>query len=451
MIFKGDICSINYWRTRLTLASHEKIVKNHIEELQQYHQANQKADFTFVKEKLLTDILKYARKHSPYYRNILRETKRISSDTIKGLPFLTKELIRENEQAIKSTIVPTNLLLRRKTGGSTGEPLAFWSIGNTELPHQSFLFKLFGYIEGDKILAMDGTFIEEDLIENKIYWKVKNDGNMLPYGGMALSSMYLNKKNINEYLNFIIGFRPDFIRGYPAFISEIAAFVINNNIDINFRIKAIEVTSELCTESQANLISKAFKAKVIGQYGHTEACVFGYTIDDTMTYYCSPLYGWTEIIDDDDSHVDLGHEGEIVVTGFSSFGFPLIRYRTGDRAIYGGTKNGIVILNKVLGRTADYVVGYENEKVLLTALVFGQHYNAFSRINRWQIIQDLPGIVKIIIDKSNEFTLKDEEEISKTFYKVGKVKVEFDYGYNFIKTKAGKMKFVVQNIGINVN
>jgi phenylacetate-CoA ligase len=170
-----------------------------------------------------------------------------------------------------------------------------------------------------------------------------------------------------------------------------------------------------------------------------------------MTYYCSPLYGWTEIIDDDDSHVDLGHEGEIVVTGFSSFGFPLIRYRTGDRAIYGGTKNGIVILKKVLGRTADYVVGYENEKVLLTALVFGQHYNAFSRINRWQIIQDLPGIVKIIIDKSNEFTLKDEEEISKTFYKVGKVKVEFDYGYNFIKTKAGKMKFVVQNIAINVN
>ena len=280
---------------------------------------------------------------------------------------------------------------------------------------------------------------------------MKNDGNMLPYGGMALSSMYLNKKNINEYLNFIIGFRPDFIRGYPAFISEIAAFVINNNIDINFRIKAIEVTSELCTESQANLISKAFKAKVIGQYGHTEACVFGYTIDDTMTYYCSPLYGWTEIIDDDDSHVDLGHEGEIVVTGFSSFGFPLIRYRTGDRAIYGGTKNGIVILKKVLGRTADYVVGYDNEKVLLTALVFGQHYNAFSRINRWQIIQDLPGIVKIIIDKSNEFTLKDEEEISKTFYKVGKVKVEFDYGYNFIKTKAGKMKFVVQNIAINVN
>ena len=40
-------------------------------------------------------------------------------------------------------------------------------------------------------------------------------------------------------------------------------------------------------------------------------------------------------------------------------------------------------------------------------------------------------------------------EISKTFYEVGKVKVEFDFGNNFIKTKAGKMKFVVQHIEIN--
>lgn len=449
MLFKGDTYNINYWRTRLTLSSHQKIVKTHIWELQQYHQTNQTVDFSVVQEKLFINLLEYARRHSPYYKKILKVKSIISSKTREELPFLTKELIRQNEQAIKSKIVPKSLLFRRKTGGSTGEPLAFWSIGNTEIHHQSFLFKLFGFEVGDKILAMDGTFIEENLIEKRIFWKVKNDGNMLPYGGIALSSLYLSKFNINEYLNFIMEFRPDFIRGYPAFISEIAAYIIKNNIDINFPIKAIEVTSELCTESQANSIKKAFKSRIIGQYGHTEACVFGYTFDDSMTYYCSPLYGSTEIIGDDDKHVEIGKEGEIVVTGFSSFGFPFIRYRTGDRAIYGGTKNGIVILKRILGRTADYIIGYDNEKVLLTALVFGQHYNAFSRINRWQIIQNSPGIVRIVVDKSNGFTIKDEEEISKTFYEVGKVKVEFDFGNNFIKTKAGKMKFVVQHIEIN--
>jgi hypothetical protein len=35
--------------------------------------------------------------------------------------------------------------------------------------------------------------------------------------------------------------------------------------------------------------------------------------------------------------------------------------------------------------------------------------------------------------------LRDEEEISKTFQEVGKVLVEFNYSYDFFKTKAGKM------------
>jgi phenylacetate-CoA ligase len=187
---------------------------------------------------------------------------------------------------------------------------------------------------------------------------------------------------------------------------------------------------------------------VIGQYGHTEACVFGYTVDDSFTYYCSPLYGFTEIIGEDDIHVKEGEEGEIIVTGFSSFGFPLIRYKTGDRAIYGGCSDGIVILKKVLGRTADYLINIENIKVLLTALIFGQHYSAFSRIKRWQIIQDKIGWVSIIIEKEKGYGNDDELEIQESFQRIGKINTVFKYDNSFIKSKNGKMKFVIQNLEI---
>jgi phenylacetate-CoA ligase len=428
------------------MSSHEKSVNKYIHELAKYHRLNNGYDFTKIRNKLLTELLVYARKHSPYYRRILASIDIKNVKSIIEIPFLTKDIIRQYRESIKSKIAPSNLLYNRKTGGSTGEPLAFWSIGNTEMLHQSFLFCAFGYCDGDKILAMDGSLIDDYLLKQNVFWKIKNDGIVLPYGGMTLSSLYLNNDNIELYIGFIKSYKPDFIRGYPSFISEIARYILDKNISLDFKLKGVEVTSELCLESQANNIRQAFKTIVFGQYGHSEASIFGYTINESFVYFCSPLYGFTEVIRDDGHNVEIGEEGEIIVTGFSSFGFPFIRYRTGDRAIYGGDENGIVILNKILGRSADYLVNWNNEKVLLTALIFGQHFDAFSKIKRWQFIQNQTGIVNVLIDKGHGYSYIDENEIAKFFFDVGKIKTNFQYDLGFVKTKAGKTKFVIQNI-----
>tara|TARA_B110000902_G_scaffold63988_1_gene75813 strand:+ start:1144 stop:2436 length:1293 start_codon:yes stop_codon:yes gene_type:complete len=425
---------------------HQRIVEHNISKLSEFHEKNINFDFKNVNLKLLHEILKHAKNNVPYYDKIISDGDINSPDIFENIPILTKQLIRENIDTLKSTNVPESFLLARKTGGSTGEPLSFWSSGDTEMLHQTFLYKLNGYKLGDKILVMDGTKINEDLLIKNIFWSQKNNGNMLPFGGMVLSSLYLNKNNIKIYLDFLISYKPEFIRGYPAFIYDIANFIIENKIDIGFELKAIELTSELCLDYQIIAIEKGFDTKVIGQYGHTEACVFGYTIDSSFEYYCSPLYGAVEVLDENNNQVKEGEEGEIISTSFSNFAFPLIRYRTGDRAIFGGCSNGIVKLKKVLGRTADFIINKDNDKVLLTALIFGQHFNAFAKIIKWQIIQNEPGIVIIKIERSLGYSKLDEDEISSTFLNSGKTYVLFEYTAEFIKTKRGKTKFVIQNI-----
>ena len=161
------------------------------------------------------DVMNYARKNTAYYKEIL--SGRFQSVTnpdfeFSSISFLTKDIIRNNPKALISDLVPHNILRSRKTGGSTGEPLAFWSTGNTDGIHQKFLFELYNYKEGDKILAMDGTLIDDRLTEKGVFWQSKNNGNMLPYGGMALSSLYLTKKTIPAYVNFILSYKPKFIR-----------------------------------------------------------------------------------------------------------------------------------------------------------------------------------------------------------------------------------------------
>jgi len=440
-----DNYSVHYWLTKRRASVQEKTTAGYIGKLMQYHRYDQPFDFSAIRDRQLLRLLKYAGKHCPYYREILSPFNLSDRNCFHEIPFLTKDLVRSHENELKSQIVPESCFSYRKTGGSTGEPLGFWSTVNTEMIHQTFLFELHGYLPGDKILAMDGTRIDEPLLSANTYWKVKNNGKMLPYGGMALSSLYLNDKTIPCYIDFLNEYKPDFIRGYPSFIAAIAKYILEKEITPDFSVKGIETTSEICFESQKKLIGEAFNTKVFGQYGHTEACIFGYTVDDSFNYYCSPLYGLTEVVGSNGEHVGVGEEGEIVATGFSGFGFPFIRYRTGDRAVYGGEKDGIVKLNRVLGRTADFILNRNNEKVSLTALVFGQHYNAFRNINRWQIIQDKPGIVVVRIDRAKEFSANDEAEIAGIFSRVGNVETTFDYSGDFIKTRAGKIRFVVQN------
>lgn len=440
-----DNYSVHYWFTKRRASVQEKTTARYIRKLNDYHRFREPFDFGTIREQYLLDLVKYARKHCPYYRRALSKIDLSTKDFIRDIPFLTKDLVRRHESELKSQVVPASCFSYRKTGGSTGEPLGFWSTGNTEMIHQTFLFELHGYSPGDKILAMDGTMIDEPLLSANTYWKVKNNGNMLPYGGMALSSLYLNDTTIPHYIDFLNEYKPDFIRGYPSFIAGIAKHVLDKDISLDFQVKGIETTSEICFESQVKLIREAFNTKVFGQYGHTEACVFGYTIDDSFNYYCSPLYGLTEVVGSNGKPVAEGEEGEIVATGFSGFGFPFIRYRTGDRAIYGGEKDGIVKLTRVLGRTADFILNRNNEKVSLTALVFGQHYNAFRNIHRWQIVQDHPGIIQIRIDRAKGFSATDEAEIAGIFSRVGNVETTFDYSGDFIKTRAGKIRFVVQN------
>lgn len=441
-----DNYSVHYWLTKRRASVQEKTTARYIRKLMQYHRYDQPFDFNAIRDQQLLRLLKYAGKHCPYYREILAPFNLSDRNCIREIPFLTKDLVRSHENAMKSQVVPGSCFSYRKTGGSTGEPLGFWSTGNTEMIHQTFLFELHGYTPGDKILAMDGTMIDEPLLAGNTYWKMKNNGNMLPYGGMALSSLYLNDSTIPYYIDFLNSFKPGFIRGYPSFIAGIAKHILDKGISLDFQVNGIETTSEICFDSQVKLIREAFNTKVFGQYGHTEACVFGYTIDDSFDYYCSPLYGLTEVVGSNGESIAEGEEGEIVATGFAGFGFPFIRYRTGDRAIYGGEKDGIVKLSRVLGRTADFILNRNNEKVSLTALVFGQHYNAFRNINRWQIVQDHPGIVQIRIDRAKGFSAHDEAEIAAVFSRIGNVETTFDYSGEFIKTRAGKIRFVLQNV-----
>lgn len=412
-----------------------------------YHLTNPGSyNFEKKQQELLFNILNYAKFNVPYYHKVMSNVLLSKSQIInnlKELPLLSKEIIREQGTDMYSEHFESLHKNWMNTGGSTGEPLRFPVSENFEHVHQKCLYAIMGATKNDIVVSIDGTRINDNILKKNIYWK-EGFGNF-PWGTFHYSTLYMNDGNMKYYIDHLNLIKPGILRGYPSGFENIARFLINNDIKLNFKIKGIYLTSEYFDHSFTELLSKCFNCPIFGQYGHSEVSVFAFTLANSMEYICSPLYGYTEVLDEEGNHVREGEAGEVTVTGFSNKIMPFIRYKTGDIAVYGAEYKGVMKLKSLQGRSVDFIISKDNTKIYLIGLIFGGHLKSFDKIKYWQIEQTEPGIIVVRIVKDIGFTVLLENEIVQLFDSVG-VKSEIEYVAEIVLSNSGKKKFLVQNI-----
>ena len=400
-------------------------------------------------EENLRDLLVYARSHSKYFENLipshLPENETIY-EVLKNLPLLSKNMIRNLQSDIFSDEVNSETPWAN-TGGSTGEPLKFPSFSSgkqLESLCQAILYIKMGGKASDIIVAIDGTRIDNAYQDKNIYWKEERCN--FPYGKYAMSTMCMNHTTLPYYVSFLNRVKPSFLRGYPSGVMEIARYCDEQNVNLDFQLKGVYLTSENYGCEEEKLISKVFDCPVFGQYGHTEASVFAIKRPSESEYNCLPIYGVTEILTPEGTHVKIGESGEIVVTGFNHYGMPFIRYKTGDYAVFGGeTENGSVIIKKLLGRSVDYIINGDGERIFLVGFVFGGHLKAFNYIEKWQLEQTEVGKVFMKIVKGPGYGKDVEKDIVELFNKKN-IAVEINYVDEIERTMRGKRKFMIQHL-----
>lgn len=397
-----------------------------------------------IQQKILKKMLRYANSHVKHYQEIGKTINDI--EDIKQYPFIDKTIIKNNFDSFVSKDKDRMIYNIARTSGSTGSPLEFYNANGLDDFFQYNVWKKHGYENDDKILSMMGPAVDEEDVKKGIYWKQIPEYKS-SHGQYHLSCLYLTNENIDTYVDYILNLKPDFIRGFPSYIYDVATYILEKNINIDFRIKGIELTSETSYDYQWERIKKAFKTdNLFFQYGHTETCVFAYSYDDTYKLRVEPLYGYVEILDEDGKHVKEGETGEVVVTSLHNFIMPFIRYRTGDMAEYGGFDGKYMILNRVLGRSYDYLVNEDGTKINFTAFLAEHHMKAIGRIEKWQFEQFEKGKAIIHIIKAKGYSQDDENEIKAFFKEKGKVDIEFDYVEEISRTTRGKTKIVIQHI-----
>lgn len=403
----------------------------------------------------LKNLLKHAYENVPYYRRIFNENG-IKPKNIQNfsdfctIPFLTKEIIRENLEELKSTNFSPRDFVKLTTGGSSGIPLHFFiQKAYSEERENAFIVTLWNRIglryDRDKRLALRGFIVR------------KNSGiEYNPHRKELICSTYhMDDEHLRQYFQRMKKEQIRFIHAHPSSAAIFAQFVLEKGL--SYDLHAVLGASEKVFPFQRELILKAFRTRLFSWYGQTEQAILAGECELSENYHIFPEYGITEIIDENGKRITSpGISGELIGTGFNNYAMPLIRYRTGDIAKYSSTSckcgRSYSLLESIEGRSYEYIVTRDGRRVSLTGLIFGQHFKAFERIKKMQLYQERKGELEIRIVRSPNYTQEDDNEIIKT------IQASVKFGLNIIiryvdhipETERGKHQFLIQKLPIGL-
>ena len=390
-----------------------------------------------------------AYKNVPYYRKIFDERSLTPKDIkhfedLQKLPFLTKDIVREHIKDLKATNCPEYKFEFNRTGGSTGFPLQFYKEKGVWMARHMAYTKAIMDWTGCSFLdrSVFITHLEEP-------WKYQLFGRVL-----VLSSFYMNEDYIPQFIQKISKLKPKYILTYPSTITILAQYMKKNNIKAFSTIEAIICHAETIYDWQRDIVEEIFNCRVHDSYGQREQTVFGGTCEYSNCYHMFPQYGIFELIDKNGKPVTKEDKiGEIVGTGFHTYFFPFIRYKTGDLGVYTKKKcecgRNYPLLKKIEGRVQDFVVS-KNKKIIPFTEVHHLVVDSSQQVKESQFYQDKEGELVLNIVKTQQYTESDSQAIQKNFQKI--LDNEFHLSICFVdhipRTKRGKFQFLIQKLPI---
>jgi len=209
----------------------------------------------------LSKLLHHAYENAPYYRRVFDERALKPKDIqdfhdLRKLPYLTKEIIRENLPDLVARNYDRSKLEYVITGGSTGIPLGFYrERGVTNPKEHAFIRTLWNRVGckvADRCVVLRGNF-DQSGPKGK-FWRYDPLDKSL-----TLSCFDMTNELLPSYVAKIREFRPDFIQAYPSVITILARFMKKNNIEPFPSVETILCGSENLYSWQRELLEEMFR------------------------------------------------------------------------------------------------------------------------------------------------------------------------------------------------
>lgn len=371
-------------------------------------------------------IFEYARKHFPCYRELYEKAGVLDLEVksfadIAKVPIIDKAWARKHFMEFKGTY-------RLNTGGSSGEPTAFWGDRECwarEWAHMHTIWEMLGYDYRDLKLAIRGRNLGRRPFS---YNPVHNE---------YIINTYLNVKDYAAKLTRLFAKRKvKWFHGYPSSIYQFileceAAYGKDGTHELYKSVRGLLLSSEFPLPYMKEKFNE-YGLRWISWYGHTEMCVLAYDKNCNNRYHPFATYGLAEV-----------ENGHLIGTSFHNFEMPLIRYDTGDLVEATKVSAAGMIEEFAIkeGRSGDFIEDKNGKKIPLTALIFGRHHKAFDVADYIQIGQTEPGKATLYVTTNDRSVRRGLENL----FDLRNVDIDFEFRVidKPIRTLLGKLKLRV--------
>lgn len=263
----------------------------------------------------------------------------LSSQDFENSAFLSKKNLNERS----ARITQSRYMVSRYTSGTSGIRTKVFltkSEMSRLLAVRDYCFRFYGTRLGDREARLWGT-------------RSKSIGSRIKDWFLHRKSFYVVNDNMENIVEDLISWRPDYIYGYSSSIISISRFLIERNINVK-GIKLVICTAEQILPAQKKLIGYAFNSKVVEEYGSTEFDIVAFEDLDGDLRVVNP---WLV--------VESGKES-LLITDVLRRTQHFVRYEIGD---YGEVRQksskglgGDIVIGALEGRSANRYAYDENNR-----------------------------------------------------------------------------------------
>jgi len=329
----------------------QRVIRPKLAELRKHYRMPFEQRLAIARGKL-ADTLAFTGQSVPYYRDLFVaqgfDPERVRQDTayLNDLPYLTKDIIREQGERLLSRPLAELRHHACKTGGSTGVSTVIYY--DQEAADYSAAVTLYARERiGKKKYKPELHFacrFPDPVVPE---WPTREDWKCFAMNRSNIFFDRIDDTGLEEIWRKLKRRRPYLVHEHPSTIYALACY-IERRYGSGKAFEVFESSGELLQPYMREKIANVLRCRVVDRYGLAELGVMAYELDsEAGGLQVLESEGWPESREIEDGH-------ELVFTGFRNRLMPLIRYATGDRARVSQAENAFV-LTDVVGRIHDVV------------------------------------------------------------------------------------------------
>lgn len=303
----------------------------------------------------LVALLRHAQNHVPHFRSLLADheiTARNARDVLAELPPLRRADIQANPASFVAD--DATGVVDDHTGGSTGTPLTFKVDRPTQQAREASLMwanGLAGWRPGDRIAMLWGSDRDtkaafRDWRLNLRWWL----DNMRWYNAFEMG-----EEEMAAFHQAMTRFRPHLLVAYAGSLQVYARFLKSIGTVPGYPLTGLISSAEVLTQAGREEVREYFQRPIYDRYGNREAGAIAAECEAHGGLHVNEHDFVVEI----DSVDPFKEPGPLLITYLANHAMPLIRYDTGDLAVWakGECSCGRTTprLARVVGRQADTI------------------------------------------------------------------------------------------------